>query len=96
MGVYHGESRRNLLTHGAPTFYELLGVDRAKLKGGEEENCEKKGVDKRLSEEVCRILNNPQLRFEYDFMLDMMGEILPGGYLEEIRSRKTSWSGNDR
>ena len=86
---------RNLHSHGVPTFYELLGVDRAKLKEGEEVNCKKKGVDKRLAEEVCRILNNPQLRFEYDFMLGMMGEILPGDYLEEIRSKKASWGGNN-
>ncbi|HIE31476.1 MAG TPA: hypothetical protein EYP67_03725 [Methanosarcinales archaeon] len=85
----------NLLSHGAPTLYEILGVDRAKLKEGEEVTCKKKGVDKRLAEEVCRILNNPQLRFEYDFMLDMMGEILPEGFIEMMRSEKASRSGND-
>ena len=86
----------NLYYIGAPTFYELLGVDQAKLKKGEEVKCENKGVDKRLAEEVCRILNNPQLKFEYDFMLGMVGEILPGGYRAEVRIGKTRWKGNDR
>lgn len=61
-----------LLSFGAPKFYEVLGVDRARLKDGEEIKCRKKNVDNRLAEEICKILNNPQLKFEYDFMLDEM------------------------
>jgi len=60
---------------GAPTFYKILGVNRAKLKNGEEVKCKKKNVDPRLAEEICRILNNPQLRFEYDFMLDELSKL---------------------
>ncbi len=60
-----------ILSHrGAPTFYELIGVDRAELKEGEELKCKNTDVDARLADEICGILNNPQLRFEYDFMLD--------------------------
>ncbi len=65
-----------LFSRGAPTFYKILGVDRAKLKNGEEVKCKKKNVDPRLAEEICRIQNNPQLRFEYDFMLDELSRIL--------------------
>ncbi len=85
----------NLCYIGAPTFYELLGVDRAKLKEGEEVKCENNGVDKRLAEEVCRILNNPQLKFEYDSVLGMVGEILPDDYRAEVKSGKTTWDGDD-
>ncbi|NQE06828.1 Chaperone protein DnaJ [ANME-1 cluster archaeon GoMg1] len=59
-----------LFSRGAPTFYKLLGVDRAKLKEGEEVKCKKKNVDPRLAEEICKTLNNLQLRFEYDFVFD--------------------------
>jgi curved DNA-binding protein CbpA len=59
-----------LFSHGAPTFYKLLGVDREKLKEGEEVKCKKKNLDPRLAEEICKTLNNPQLRFEYDFVFD--------------------------
>ncbi len=95
---YISENRgawRNLYHQGAPTFYELLGVDRAKLKEGEEVKCKNKDVDTRLAEEVCRIMNNPQLKFEYDFMLGMVGEILPMGYRAEVKSRNTTWDGDD-
>ena len=86
----------NLYHLGAPTFYELLGVDRAKLKAGEVVQCENEGVDPRLAEDACRVLNNPQLRFEYDFMLDRADEILPADYLMDGESRRPVWAGNDR
>ena len=86
----------NLYHLGAPTFYEILGVDRAKLKAGEVVQCKNKGVDRRLVEDTCRILNNPQLRFEYDFMLDRADEILPMDYLMSGESRKPIWKGDDR
>ena len=63
-----------LFSRGAPTFYELLGVNRAKQKKGKVRS-KKKNVDPRLVEEICRILNNPQLRFEYDFMIDELSKI---------------------
>ena len=86
----------NLCHLGAPTFYELLGVDQAKLKAGEEVQCKNEGVDRRLAEDVCRVLNNPQLRFEYDFMLDIVDEILtPGCWMDDER-RKPVWRGDDR
>ena len=86
----------NLHHLGAPTFYELLGVDGEKLKAGEEVQCKNKGTDNRLVEAVCRILNNPQLRFEYDFMLDRADEILPADYLMRGESREPAWGGDDR
>lgn len=86
----------NLHHLGAPTFYEILGVDRAKLKSGEVVQCKNEGVDHRLVEDACRILNNPQLRFEYDFMLDSADEILPADYLMDGESRKPVWKGDDR
>ena len=86
----------NLYHLGAPTFYELLGVDRAKLKVGEVVQCKNESVDRRLAEDACRILNNPQLRFEYDFMLDRADEILPVDSLTDSESRKPVWTGDDR
>jgi len=86
----------NLYHLGAPTLYELLGVDRAKLKAREVLQCKNDGVDKRLVEDACRILNNPQLRFEYDFMLDRADEILQGDYLMDGERRNPVWKGNDR
>ena len=94
IGEKHG-GWRQLFYRGAPTFYELLGVDRTKLKIGEEIECKSKGVDERLVEEICKILNNPQLRFEYDFMLDALDEMLDEEYLEEIRSGREFWEGKD-
>lgn len=64
-----------LFSRGAPTFYKLLGVNRAKLKNGEVVRCKKKNVDHRLAEEICKIINNPQLRFEYDFMIGELSGI---------------------
>ena len=84
-----------LFYRGAPTFYELLGVDRTKLKIGEEIECKSKGIDERLIKEICKILNNPQLRFEYDFMLDTMDEMLIEEYMGGIRSDREFWEGND-
>ncbi|RJS80731.1 hypothetical protein CW713_07285 [Methanophagales archaeon] len=76
-----------LFSRGAPTFYKLLGVDRAKLKKGEEVKCKKKNVDPRLAEEICKTLNNPQLRFEYDFMLDELSSIFDvNPFAEELLS----------
>ncbi|MEA2003989.1 MAG: hypothetical protein U9O53_03440 [archaeon] len=86
----------NLYHLGAPTLYELLGVDRAKLKEGEVVQGRNEGVDRRLVEDACRILNNPQLRFEYDFMLDRADEILPVDHLMDGESRKPVWKGDDR
>jgi hypothetical protein len=86
----------NLYHLGAPTFYELLGVDRAKLKAEEVVQCKNKGVDPRLVEDACRILNSPQLRFEYDFMLDRADDILPVDYLMGSERRKPVWKGDDR
>ena len=86
----------NLYHLGAPTFYELLGVGRAELKVGDVVRCKNEGVDRRLVEDACRVLNNPQLRFEYDFMLDRADEILPMDYLMGGESRKPVWMGNDR
>ena len=83
-----------LFSHGAPAFYELLGVDKAKLKEGEEVKCKKKNVDPRLAEEICKTLNNPQLRFEYDFMLDELSEIMDEE-LDEFRSGMGIWKGRD-
>ncbi len=85
----------NLSHLGAPTFYELLGVDRKELKAGDEVRCNKEGLDRRLSEEVCRILNNPQLRFEYDFMFSIADKIQSVDYLMDIERRKPVWKGND-
>ncbi|MEA3325076.1 MAG: hypothetical protein U9Q37_08070 [Euryarchaeota archaeon] len=86
----------NLYHLGAPTLYELLGVDRAKLKAGEVVHCKNEDVDRRLAEDARRILNNPQLRFEYDFMLDRADEILPMEYLMDCEIRKPVWEGDDR
>jgi len=85
----------NLCYMGAPTLYELLGVNRAKLKVGEEVKCNNKDVDTRLAEEVCRILNNPQLRFEYDSVLGIIGKILPEYYRAEVKSGKPAGGWND-
>ena len=86
----------NLYHLGAPTLYDLLGVDRAKLKEGEVVQCKNNGVDRRLAEDACRILNNPQLMFEYDFMLDRADEILPVDYLMDGEIKKPVWKGDDR
>ncbi len=86
---------QQLFFHGAPTFYELLGVDRTKLKSGEEVKCENKDVDKRLVEEIYKIINNPQLRFEYDFMLDILDEMFGEEKSEMFKSEKTFWKGRD-
>jgi len=84
-----------LFSRGAPTFYKLLGVNRAKLKNGEEVKCKKKNVDPGLAEEICRILNNPQLRFEYDFMLDELSRFFDENpfaneLLQGLRGREAS------
>jgi curved DNA-binding protein CbpA len=81
--------------HGLPTFYEVLDVDRAGLKDSEEIECKNKNVDNRLAEEICKILNNPQLRFEYDFMLDELDSILGEENIEAVRSEMTFGDGKD-
>ncbi len=86
---------QQLFFHGAPTFYELLGVDRTKLKIGEEVKCENNDTDKRLVEEIYKIINNPQLRFEYDFMLDVLDEMFGEEKSEMFKSEKTFWEGRD-
>ncbi|MBA7530808.1 hypothetical protein ES705_23019 [subsurface metagenome] len=77
-----------LIHQGLPTFYEVLGVDRAGLKDSEAIECKNKNVDNRLAEEIGKILNNPQLRFEYDFMLDELDRIMGEEDLEEIRRER--------
>lgn len=82
-----------LFHRGAPTLYELLKVDRAKLKTGAAVECKNKHLDRRLMEEVCAILNNPQLRFEYDFMLDTMDTMAEK--VEGIRREEPFLEGKD-
>ncbi|KAF5414215.1 MAG: Chaperone protein DnaJ [Candidatus Methanogaster sp.] len=94
--IKHRGAWLNLYHLGAPTLYELLGVDREKLKAGEVVQCKNEGVDPRLAKDACRILNNPQLRFEYDFMLDRADEILPVEYLMDDERRNPVWAGDDR
>lgn len=86
---------QQLFFHGAPTFYELLGVDRTKLKLEEEAKCKNKDIDKRLVEEIYKIINDPQLRFEYDFMLDVLDEIFGEEKSEMFKSEKAFWEGRD-
>ncbi|RZN37546.1 MAG: hypothetical protein EF813_05700 [Methanosarcinales archaeon] len=85
----------NLCYMGAPTFYELLGVNRAKLTEIEKVKRNNKDVDTRLTDEICKILNNPQLRFEYDYVLDITGEILPEYSQADDKSRKPTGIWND-
>lgn len=102
-----------LLHRGAPSFYEVLNLDRTELKlelelkinTCDEVRCDDsdagvdadRGVDEKLREEICRILNNAQLRFEYDFLLDGLAEILDDGDSEEIKGKgkgkRALWEG---
>ena len=91
----HRVSWRALIYRGAPTFYELLGVDRGKLASGAKVKCKNRNLDSRLADEVCDILNNLQLRFEYDFMLDKLDSMLYEDYLEELNDEGKSWGGRD-
>lgn len=87
-----------LFHRGAPTFYELIGVDRTELKEGEELKCKNKDVDARLADEICGILNNPQLRFEYDFMLDELTSMRDddeGKDFNELGDDIPFWTGGD-
>jgi len=88
-----------ILSHrGAPTFYELIGVDRAELKEGEELKCKNTDVDARLADEICGILNNPQLRFEYDFILDELTSMRDddeGKDFNELGDDIPFWTGGD-
>jgi len=97
-GGYLQENRgswRALIYRGAPTFYELLGIDRGELVSGAKVKCKNRNLDSRLADEVCDILNNLQLRFEYDFMLDKLDRMLYEDYLEELNDEGKSWEGRD-
>jgi len=83
-----------LFNYGAPTFYELLSVDKAEIEIGEVVECKNKNRDIRLAEEICKIINNPQLRFEYDFMLGELNEIVDDE-LERFRRGMGIWKGRD-
>ncbi len=84
-----------LFHQGLPTFYEVLGVDRAGLKDSEVIECKNKNVDNRLAEEIGKILNNPQLRFEYDFMLDALDKIFDENPLAGIGRERVFLKGKD-
>jgi len=77
---------------GAPTFYEVLGVD-ADSKD-EKTGKERVGMN-RLRAEISNILANPQLRFEYDYMLDFANETIDEEELEEIEAKRVLWAGKD-
>ncbi|MFZ2070503.1 MAG: hypothetical protein WAV32_02640 [Halobacteriota archaeon] len=81
-----------LLYRGAPTFYEVLGVD---TDVDMEELAMESKSDSRLKEEVQKIMKNPQLRFEYDFMLDFMDEMLDDDDWAAIEEQRALWRGTD-
>ncbi|MEA3487859.1 MAG: hypothetical protein U9R10_01230 [Euryarchaeota archaeon] len=98
---YVKENRRGwfILFHlGAPTFYEVLGVASdaviadLETKAGTEIDSKS---DNGLKEKIRDILKNPQLRFEYDIMLDFMDVMLDDDDLDEIEERREEWGGKD-
>jgi hypothetical protein len=84
-----------LFHRGAPTFYEVLGVDADSVVLEVKSRIERESMS-RLEVEIRRILANPQLRFEYDYMLDyIINEALDEDELEEIEDKRALWTGKD-
>lgn len=82
-----------LLCAGAPTFYEILGVDRDASQDDIKSVYESEGrIQNRAStlellEEVYKVLSNQQLRREYDLMLNSFDDI-PEDVLKKIREKQ--------
>jgi len=80
---------------GAPTFYEILGVDKNVSQEDiiEAYECKRQiqGQESTLElvEEIYSVLSNKQLRGEYDFVLNSFEDI-PENVLNEIRKRQKS------
>ncbi len=98
---YVKENRRGwllLFYHGAPTFYEVLGVasdaviEDLEPKAGTEIDIKS---DNGLKEKIRDILKNPQLRFEYDLMLDFVDVMSDDEVLEELEEKRAGWVGKD-
>lgn len=62
----------DLFLKGAPTLYEILGIDRS-TKDLEYLRLHRKFSD--LEEEAYKILSDPELRWKYDFVLDFLANV---------------------
>ena len=84
-----------LFHRGAPTFYDVLGVNEDTEVLAVKSSAEIESMSS-LEAEIRKILENPQLRFEYDYMLDyIINEILDDYELEEIGDKRALWVDKD-
>ncbi len=84
-----------LFHRGAPTFYDVLGLDEDTEVLAVKSSAEIERMSS-LEVEIRKILENPQLRFEYDYMLDyIINEALDEYELEEIEDKRALWTGKD-
>ena len=84
-----------LFHQGAPTFYEVLGIDEGSEVREVKSSAEIESMSP-LEAKIREILENPQLRFEYDYMLDhIIKEALDDYELEEIEDKRVLWVGKD-
>ena len=97
---YIKDNRSNwidLLFNGAPTIYEMLNIDKTELNIDPNKELKYKSddhsIDEKLRKEIYNILNNAQLRFEYDFMLDEIDEILEFNNINDIEYKRNVWMG---
>ena len=84
---------------GGPTFYDIMGIDGWKAKKVEEKRIKeafenRKGLyphASELLEEIRRVLSNPILRWEYEFMLSFLEDGLEHGDRNDVEPRRDAW-----
>jgi len=81
---------------GAPTFYEILGIeetaDQQQIDLGYKNQLQKNPDAKELLDEIYKILNVPQLRWEYDFIQKFSEKQYIDIFKHKIQLRKKRWS----
>ena len=81
---------------GAPTFYEILGIeasaDQQQIDLGYKKQLQKDPDAKELLDEIYKILTVPQLRWEYDFIQKFSEKHYIDIFKHKVQLRKKRWS----
>lgn len=81
---------------GAPTFYEILGIDKTadqqQIDLGYKNQLQKNPDAKELLDEIYKVLTVPQLRWEYDFIQNVSEKQYTDIFKHKIQLRKKRWS----
>ncbi|MDY6965934.1 MAG: hypothetical protein SVM80_08205 [Halobacteriota archaeon] len=80
----------DLFIKSAPTFYDILGVDSG-ASTEEIDDSIKADDPSDLIEEVYKILSDPDLRWEYDVMLDFFSDNIPEEAINIITEKRDIW-----